>query len=1025
MHRLLRYGCLLFTPLLFVCLPADVIAQTGKIAGQVTAADTGDPLPGVNVVIQGTTQGTTTDEDGYYTILNVRPGTYDVRASFIGFTAEVHEDARVNIDLTTEINFDLQEETVGLEEVVVSAEEEVVKRDLSASRVDITAQQIENLPVTDVNRVVGLQAGVQGLNIRGSGADQAAFIVDGFNLGMRRDNTPYTNISYSGIDQIQIQSGGFTAKYGDMRSGIVNVVTKEGDRNRYSATITASYSPPSNKYFGVSPSDPQSYWMRPYTDPDVAFVGTENGTWDQQMQNQYPFFQGYNSLAENLASDEDPNNDLTPEQIQALFLWEHRRDLSNVEPDYVVDGGIGGPVPLLSQYLGDLRFYTTYRRAQTQYIIPLTTKGQDQWNYNLKLTSNVAPHMKLVLEGMWANEFGASTQDRGGTSRIVGSENNVQDGTGSTFHYDRSGDQGDDYFATGAISISDIDTKLYGLGFTHTLSPTTFYEVKLQRLQENYFTRPPAARDESCLSQLSDPELNDILQPVLDNYCVDEAPFGWKYEGNTSFINNMRMGGHWAEFRDTSEIATWQGRFDFTNQVNRTNLVQAGVELSVSQQDVNFGFIDQLINPDDIYSRWNETEYYGAVYVQDKLEFRGMIANLGLRLDYMNPNTEWYVLDDPYSDAFLGKNIDQFDEMLGGKKPVKAQVRLSPRLGVSFPVTDASKLYFNYGHAYQRPKPQEMYRLARAYTNDGVWHFPNPRNPMQLTIQYEAGYEQSFLNQYLVRIAGYYKDVKNQPRQVNFESRDGLVDYTVPVTDSYADTRGVEVSLFRSSGRWIRGFLNFSYMVDSGGAFGFPLYQENRIEQRRYEESTTDYYQDKPLARPYARFNIDIITPIDFGPEFSGRHVLGDWRLSFLGEWKKGEYFTFTGGQTTVRGIQDNMYWRGYRNVDMRISKNLNLAQRDVQLYMDIRNVFNFKNINANAFSDAQDFNSYMNSLHLPEEMVEGWEELYAQKDENNNPIYGDDVPGTLDKDYIDPPNYTSFWYLFPRRVFFGARLSL
>ena len=1021
----MRRISLLLSAVVLVIFSSPALAQTGKITGRVTEAVSGDPLPGVNVVIDATTQGTATDIDGYFTIINIRPGTYDVRASFVGFTSLVVEDVRVSIDLTTEINFELQADVVGLEELVVTSEQEVVKRDLSASRVDITADQIENLPVTDINRVVGLQAGVQGLNIRGSGADQAAFILDGFDLGTRRDNTPYTNISYAGVEEIQIQSGGFTAKYGDMRSGVVNVVTKEGPIDRYTLDLTANYSPATDKYFGVSPSHRDSYWMRPYTDPAVAFVGTENGTWDEATQSQFPFFQGYNSLAANLAADDNPGNDLTPEQIQALFLWEHRRDLSSVSADYVVDGGFGGPVPGISQYLGNLRFFTTYRRAEDQYIIPLTANGREQSNFNVKLTSTISPTMKLVLNGMWANEFGTSTEDRGGTSRIVGTENNVQDGTGSTFDYNRSGDQGDEYFGTGALSISDIDTRLFGASFTHTLSPTTFYEVKLQGTQEDYFTRPPTTRDESCLTELSDPELNSILQPALSTFCVDEAPFGWKYEGNTSFVNNMRMGGHWSEFRDTTEIIQYQGRFDFTSQVNRTNLIQAGIEFSITEQDVNFGFDDQLINPNDIYALWDEREYYGAIYVQDKLEFQGMIANLGLRLDYMDPNTEWFDVEDPFSDAFLGKNIESFEEMLGGREEVKAQVRLSPRLGVSFPVTETSKLYFNYGHAYQRPKPQELYRLSRAFTNDGVFHLADPRNPMQLTIQYEAGYEQSFLDQYLVRIAGYYKNVKNQPRQVRFVSRDGLVNYTVPVSDSYADTRGVEVSVFKNAGKWVRGFLNYSYMVDSGGAFGFPLFNENRVEQRRYEEGTTDYYQDRPLPRPYARFNVELITPLDFGPQVAGRHVLGDWRLSFLGEWKKGEYFTWTGGQSDVRGVENNMFYRGYRNVDMRLSKNLKTFQGDVQLYIDVRNVFNIKNFNLGAFSDGQDFDSYLNSLRLPEEMVEGWEEFYAQQDENGNPIYGDDVPGTLDKDYIDPPNFSSFLHLFPRRVFFGVRISL
>ena len=81
----MRFAKLLFALALF--LPTSAWAQTGKIAGQITEASTGESLPGVNVSITGTTQGAITDADGYYFIVNVRPGSYDLRASFIGFAA--------------------------------------------------------------------------------------------------------------------------------------------------------------------------------------------------------------------------------------------------------------------------------------------------------------------------------------------------------------------------------------------------------------------------------------------------------------------------------------------------------------------------------------------------------------------------------------------------------------------------------------------------------------------------------------------------------------------------------------------------------------------------------------------------------------------------------------------------------------------------------------------------------------------------------------------------------------------------
>src|SRR5690554_2216747 len=105
-RMLMRLRGVLFT--LLFCLPVtSLLAQTGKVSGRVTDSASNEPLPGVNVVIDGTTQGSVTDVDGYYTIINVRPGTYDIRVSFIGYTPEVMQDVRVSTDLTTTADFNL------------------------------------------------------------------------------------------------------------------------------------------------------------------------------------------------------------------------------------------------------------------------------------------------------------------------------------------------------------------------------------------------------------------------------------------------------------------------------------------------------------------------------------------------------------------------------------------------------------------------------------------------------------------------------------------------------------------------------------------------------------------------------------------------------------------------------------------------------------------------------------------------------------------------------------------------------
>ena len=113
--------------------------------------------------------------------------------------------------------------------MTIVAQRPVVQKDVAASRANIEFQDIEKLPVTSVSSVVTLQAGIQGgLVIRGSSSDQAAFVVDGMLMRDERTNTPFTGISLSSIQDVQVQTGGFNAEYGNLRSGVVNVVTREG-----------------------------------------------------------------------------------------------------------------------------------------------------------------------------------------------------------------------------------------------------------------------------------------------------------------------------------------------------------------------------------------------------------------------------------------------------------------------------------------------------------------------------------------------------------------------------------------------------------------------------------------------------------------------------------------------------------------------------------------------------------------------------------------------------------------------------
>ena len=107
---------------------------TGKIAGKITDAQTGEELIGINVLIEGTTTGAATGIDGTYIINNIEPGVYTLVFSGVGYQKKIVTNVRVASDFTTTINMQLSSEAIGLETIVVEATRPMVRKDLTSSQ---------------------------------------------------------------------------------------------------------------------------------------------------------------------------------------------------------------------------------------------------------------------------------------------------------------------------------------------------------------------------------------------------------------------------------------------------------------------------------------------------------------------------------------------------------------------------------------------------------------------------------------------------------------------------------------------------------------------------------------------------------------------------------------------------------------------------------------------------------------------------------------------------------------------------
>jgi len=1059
-----KYRIRILSLIIFISLVNILYAgTTGKIAGRILDKETGEPLPGVNILVEGTTLGSTTDINGYYVILQVPPGIHTIIASMVGYTKVSITEVRVFIDQTATVDIELQSETIEMKTITVIARRDLVKKDVSTSVTSIQTADIEVLPVASIDELASLQAGIQeGLVVRGGQSDQLLLQMDGITLRDPRNNRPISSVALTSIQEVSIERGGFNAEYGQVRSGIINIITKEGSANSFHGSLQLRYSPATQKHFGLSVYDPNSMWNRPYLDPEVAFIGTENG-WDEYTARQYPRFDGWNSISQALLSDDDPNNDLSPAAAQQVWMWERRRR-PTIAPDYNIDASFGGPIPLIGKPLGNLRFFASYRFEREMLLIPLSRDDYREDNWSVKLNSDLTESMKLMITGSTGvSRNVAINADDAQFNNPAWGINGVQfwnptDYMRSPFQIAEitNEQRPSRIFTNSWYSEAVVGHLTLAAKLTDFINPTTFYEISLENVNRNYSTGPVTPRDLTRKYE------------VVPGYFVDEAPFGWDSLPNAG-ITSMFFGGHSATSRDSSEISSYILKADLTSQLTNEHMVKTGIEFSYYDLNLDYGRVNNYFN-DINYVKETMKPYRVSFYAQDKIEALGFIANIGVRLDISNPNSEWVVVD-PFDKAFFSTDYSATGDY--PKEKAKTDIAVSPRLGISHPITENSKLYFNYGHFKQFPAYEEIFRLGRGSAGS-IRNYGDPNLQQAKTIAYELGYDHVLFDEYQIQVAAFYNDISNQQGYTSYLSDRKGIGYFAANNDLYADIRGFELTLRKTQGNWIRGFLTYTYQVSTNGAFGKQTIDEDPSQQIQLDRNTTNLYQQKPIPQPRANLSLTFFTPKEFGPEFLGTQPLGDWSLNVIGAWEAGEWINYNPNLVQEIGtIIQNVQVVDYYNIDLRLLKTFDFEQFSVSFFMEVRNLLNSKFLSGASFYsglNGGDEGLYLESLHLPKSQaysnIPGDDRVgdYREADvpyqpieqsgnvfnisvNNINPsvIYYDTPTGRYmnfvngswsevdsnkmqkildDKAYIDMPNNSSFDFLNPRQIFFGLNLS-
>ena len=978
---------------LVISFITNVCAGTkGKIAGHVIERDTNEPLPGVNIVIEKTNLGAAVDEDGFFFIINVSPGTYTLKAIMVGYATVIQENVQVSVDQTTNVEFIMQSEALEGETVVVTATRPVVQLDVSSSQKVISEESIQDRPLDNFEEVLSVETGIQlhaaddgtGFIVRGGGLNETDIVVDGLSMRNERNQQPATNLSLTAIQEVEILTGGFSAEYGEIRSGMINVITKEGSPDRFAGNMDVKISPPARKHFGPSPYATDGPFWQVYAGPD-AFTGVT----DEMVENgQYPFtFIGWNEVSKQFLGDPDPNNDLTPQDALEVWKWQHRIRKYAEEPDYIGDVSISGPVPGTP-----VAFLLSQRYENLQLAYPFSRNNSIGSTTLLKLTTYLTPSMKLSFTNTYLHNVGVSGGIYDDTNGMI---------TGST--------QGTSY-AQNALywpyiwhnaNFNPITTDMYrgGLSLNHVLSSKTYYDVQVEFTNYKTVQEPIGLRDTTGIK-------------LIGGKWYDEAP--WGYLGSVltggvseryDILGDFLMSGG-GRGQDHSKYWGIGLSGDFVSQIDNHNQIKTGFSFSYTsfkeRREINHS---ETTTPyEEAPWRWwyyNSSPIKLGVYVQDKLEYAGMIANFGLRMDYLQTGTDPYNLDpnfiftnNPYTlDNFRAGN-NSFDQLTTDEESYK--IYLSPRAGISHPVTATSKIFFNYGHSYQPPVMDRLYTVQPQSRGSIV---PNISVDWPLTISYELGYEQSIAQDYLIHLMGYYKDVSNQLSNQTIVSLDAENTIDTYANNSYADIRGVELKIEKRVGRWWYGWVSLEYMIRSTGYTGLRYVYEDRQLATQQRENTN---QDRGWPVPSVVANLVFKSPEDFGPEFAGQKWLGGWRLTILQEWSDGGKELLN--PTAILSDQHYAEWVDWWMTDLLLEKRIQVSSIRLGFYMQVKNLFNFK-----GYPNPQYWNRYVSSLKFP------WE---------SGDQKGNDKLGEYDKDYIDLGWNTYSQFINPRDIFFGVRIQ-
>lgn len=889
--------------------------QSGKISGEVRDAETGEPLIGCNVAILGTTLGASTDIDGSFFILNITPSKYDIQASMVGYQPVVLRGAVVNSGRTTTANFKLNSSALVQKEVVVEAIRPDVEKEKTSTSAIIRSEEVQALAgIRDVGDVLGLAADVTDGHFRGGRLGEEYYTLQGMGIVNPLNNTTAFLPIMGAVEEVEVITSGFGAQYGNAQSGVVNISMKEGKSDKWRTKFETRVRTPGRKHFGPSVFDPKE-------NPYLAFLLDENVWLQGDPQTNTPY---YGSMGSGL-KDRYGGDTLVLLQI-ARTLWQNqtKRDLYRNygnEIDYSVEAATGGPVD------DNLKMFLALRSNVQHPVFPT-----EQPDIQRQFMGNIATELFR----------GASLRLSGGLSE---QNTNVFPSSNSTGYLSWLWDR--------ILSINYRKTTNLQLGakFTHALSLSTFYELKLSSL----WTKRKVGSSPAPSSVADSLIINDQNKQIDWDKVIPQvvgSPDGFYYlRGDDEFRDELT--------RTVSFDAS------ITSQITKSHLLNSGIQFNTYLIDVSNALNTRrgAGGPIEIYK---VKPIEAAFYAQDKMEFEGLIANIGLRWDFWSSQAEYFTnLYNP-----------------NGSKKEKAPTlgRLQPRVGVSFPISTSTVFHLNYGSFMQRASFQYVVSSRIQQGLSLPIRLGNPKLKPETTNSYDVGVMQGLGEGFTLDVSGYYKDVKNLVEMAQFQ---GITSYSTFFNRDYADIRGFRVALTKKRGE-LTGSINYQFSVATGKSAtaenappSFILDTTGQIlsvnlEKVPIRDIILNFDRTHNLI-----INLAYITNQEWGPQILGVYPFSDFSISASSFIRSGRPYTSPKNPKNLNTARTPAEYNTNTKLTRRIR---NFFGTDATIYFEVFNIFNNKILNYDYLFSTPDASK-------PNKLIENYES-YAIDDPNNGILY-------------------------------------